>query len=163
PAFTARQKGYAAARGDGHVYTPQAIVDGLSHVVGSDRQEIEAAASALRGHSGALAVPMTVSESNGTVRVEVGSAAGDTPKSGGVWLMRVARQRTVAIGRGENSGRTIVYNNVVRSMVKLGDWTGAPASYEASAASADGDGYIVMLQSGSASRPGAILAASKGG
>ena len=36
PQCTARQKGYAAARGDGQVYTPQAVIDGLTHVVGAD-------------------------------------------------------------------------------------------------------------------------------
>ena len=30
----------------------------------------------------------------------------------------------VAIGRGENSGQTITYNNVVRRWMKLGDWNG---------------------------------------
>lgn len=37
PTFTARQKAYAAARGDGRVYTPQVVVDGLVDAIGSDR------------------------------------------------------------------------------------------------------------------------------
>jgi len=35
----------------------------------------------------------------------------------------------VAIGRGENSGRTLTYTNVVRRWVKLGDWDGNAASF----------------------------------
>ena len=42
--FAKRQKFYAKARGDGQVYTPQAVVNGASHVVGSDKIEIERAA-----------------------------------------------------------------------------------------------------------------------
>ena len=31
-----RQRSYAKARGDGAVYTPQAVVNGTMHVIGSD-------------------------------------------------------------------------------------------------------------------------------
>ena len=41
--FAKRQKFYAKARGDGQVYTPQAVINGASHVVGSDKVEIERA------------------------------------------------------------------------------------------------------------------------
>ena len=40
---TERQKAYAEARGDRQVYTPQVVVNGTTHVVGSNRQQIEAA------------------------------------------------------------------------------------------------------------------------
>ena len=40
PQCTARQKGYAAARGDGQVYTPQAVINGRIHVVGSKRAAV---------------------------------------------------------------------------------------------------------------------------
>ena len=41
--FTARQKAYSRMRGDRDVYTPQAIVNGAAHVIGSDRARIEGA------------------------------------------------------------------------------------------------------------------------
>src|SRR5690242_12063202 len=41
--FSARQKAYSAVRGDRDVYTPQAIVNGAAHVIGSDRTSIEGA------------------------------------------------------------------------------------------------------------------------
>ena len=34
PAFTKRQKLYAKARGDGQIYTPQAVVNGAAHTAG---------------------------------------------------------------------------------------------------------------------------------
>ena len=40
PQCTAGQKGYAAARGDGQVYTPQAVIDGVSHVVNFDMPNV---------------------------------------------------------------------------------------------------------------------------
>ena len=34
-----------------------------------------------------------------------------------------------SIGRGENSGHTLTYTNVVRRWVKLGDWTGKAETF----------------------------------
>src|SRR5262245_55076196 len=41
PRHTARQRGYAQQRGDREVYTPQVVVNGALHVLGSDRGAIE--------------------------------------------------------------------------------------------------------------------------
>jgi hypothetical protein len=165
PMFSARQKAYASARGDGHVYTPQAVIDGLSHAVGSDRAEIETAVKAGRGRKGALSVPVTLSPgSTGGLRIEIGTAAGEAPKDAQVWLIRIARERTVAIGRGENGGASVTYTNVARSATKIGEWNGRAASFDVAAndlSSADSDGYVVLLQAGTPARPGVILGAAK--
>ena len=41
--YTQRQRAYARTRGDGQVYTPQMIINGSAHAVGSDRSEIDTA------------------------------------------------------------------------------------------------------------------------
>src|SRR6476659_8006085 len=41
--FSARQKAYSHMRGDRDVYTPQAIVNGAAHVIGSDRARSDGA------------------------------------------------------------------------------------------------------------------------
>jgi hypothetical protein len=165
PAFTGRQKAYAAARGDGHLYTPQAVIDGLVHTVGSDRDEIETAIKARRGHKGALTVPVDINIVGGMAHIEIGTAPADAVKEASLWLVRIARERTVAIGRGENSGNTVTYTNVARSTTKIGDWNGRPASFEVPLTTfrgADSDGYVLLLQAGSVARPGVILGAAKG-
>jgi hypothetical protein len=43
PDNTERQRAYASARGDRQVYTPQVVVNGSAHVVGSNKADIEAA------------------------------------------------------------------------------------------------------------------------
>ena len=45
PAHSARQRAYAHVRGDREVYTPQIVVNGATHVLGSDRAAIERAIS----------------------------------------------------------------------------------------------------------------------
>ena len=158
PAFAARQKAYAGARGDGQVYTPQAVVDGTTHAVGSDRAEVQAAIATATGNGG-LSVPVRLAKAGTGLKIEIGGGAG---KSAEVWLLRVTHEKSVAIGRGENSGRTVTYTNVVRSMTRIGDWTGEAKSFDAPEAKGpDGDGYVALLQARSGGRPGAILGAGK--
>jgi hypothetical protein len=162
-AFTARQRNYASARNDKQVYTPQVVVNGIKPIVGSDRDKIESVV-AKSVNNGALPVTVGVNETGATVTVEVGPAAGAV-SSAEVWLLPVAKAREVAIGRGENKGRTITYANVVRGMTKLGDWSGPPARFEVPVSSArpgDADAYVVLVQTADDAKPGAILGAAKG-
>ena len=160
PAFTARQKAYAAAHGEGQVYTPQVIVNGLAGVAGGDRAEIGQAIKATNGVDGALTVSMRLSEAGGHYLVEV---AGGSGGPAGVFALRVARVSTVQILRGENAGRTVTYTNVVRAIDKLGDWSGETATFDMPGAARDGEGFVVLVQKGTPDRPGAILAAAKTG
>ena len=162
--FSARQKGYAHLRGDGHVYTPQAVINGAGHVIGSDRAAIQTASA-----TSALPVRVTVSESDGMLRVTVGAATGSA-RTGAILVLPVARSREVAIARGENKDRKITYANVVRGVTKIGDWTGEEARFEtplASVKTGDSDGYVVLLQSvmpkpNGTMKAGPILGAVKG-
>lgn len=155
PQCTARQKGYAAARGDGQVYTPQAVIDGVSHVVGADRAAIEKNISEDRSAKGALSVDVSTKIADGKASVDVGAGAG---KAASVWLLEVEPSATVAVGRGENAGRTLTYTNVVRKMTRLGDYSGQAAHFEAPAKAEAR--YVALVQAGAADKPGAILGAA---
>jgi hypothetical protein len=158
PAFGARQRAYAAAHGEPHVYTPQAVVDGLVGVVGSDRRDVEMAISAGKGRDGAVSLPMRLSRSDGSIVIDVADGDGGPAD---VLVLRVARTKTVQIGRGENAGRSVTYTNVVRAIDKVGDWTGGMATYTFRDSRADDEGYVILLQKGTLEKPGAILAAAK--
>ena len=162
PAFTARQRAYAATRGDRQVFTPQIVVNGKGSCIGSDAAALEQLIQAGRPGPG---MGIARSESGGTVAVEIagatnGAARGDT---GEVWILPVAKAREVAIERGENRGKTITYANVVRGMIRIGEWRGAPLRLEVPLATAksDGDGYVVLLQAPRGEKPGPILGAAK--
>ena len=71
----------------------------------------------------------------------------------------------VAIGRGENSGHNVTYANVVRHMRKIGDWMGEPIHFDLSRedlTAPDSDSFVLVLQAGTESKPGPILAAIAG-
>src|ERR1700712_4539377 len=57
--FSARQKAYSHMRGDRDVYTPQVIVNGSVHVIGSDRAGIESAIGDTQKADGVMSVPVT--------------------------------------------------------------------------------------------------------
>jgi hypothetical protein len=79
-----------------------------------------------------------------------------------LWLLRVLRTANVAIGRGENKGRSITYTNVVREAIAVGEWSGGAAHFDAARPKlAEGEALIAVLQTGTAAKPGAILGAAK--
>jgi hypothetical protein len=161
PENVERQRGYAAAQGDGQVFTPELVVNGLKVCVGSDLDAIE---SALKSTSGMIrkdAVPLTVKRESGQLVIEAGAAPQDSSmKKGKVWIASVQRSSAVQIKRGENAGRLVTYTNVVRQLTSAGEWQGAPASYAipAGALPKGGDMYVVFLQ---AETLGPIVAAAR--
>src|SRR5215469_8669907 len=58
PRNSARQRAYSRVRGDREVYTPQVVVNGSMHALGSDRDAIEAAIALSRKSGVALALPV---------------------------------------------------------------------------------------------------------
>jgi hypothetical protein len=105
-----------------------------------------------------------VREEDASVRIEIGPGKRLVP-AGQVWLLPLVKAREVAIGRGENGGRTITYVNVVRGMMRIGEWSGEPARFEVPLVLArpdDADGYVVLLQQAvKGLKPGAIIGAGK--
>src|SRR5690242_5151180 len=61
PRHTARQRGYSKVRGDREVYTPQVVVNGSLHVLGSDKAAIERAIGKTRENSTTLSIPVKLS------------------------------------------------------------------------------------------------------
>ena len=148
PAFTERQKSYAWALKHSSVFTPQVIVDGRADTVGINRGEIEGLIA-----RESLAGGPSLSASSDTITV----GAGSPPRPGAdVWLVRYdPRVQQVPIGRGENGGRTLPEKNVVRTLQKLGRWSGAHQTYPLPAAQA-GLKSAVLVQGSSG---GPILSA----
>jgi hypothetical protein len=75
----------------------------------------------------------------------------------------VARARTVAIQRGENRGREVVYANVVRGLMRVGDWRGEAMTLELPktlVSQADADTYAVLVHSEDG-KIGRIIGAAK--
>jgi hypothetical protein len=118
-AATQRQDLYGRRFGDGS-YTPEIVVDGAAGMVGSRRSDVSAAIERAKRNS-RTAASVSVTKNGEQVSIQVGSGSG----TGRVLLIGFDRERTTAIGRGENSGRTLTEANIVRSIRAVGQWSGS--------------------------------------
>ena len=156
-----RQRAYAKARGDRQVYTPQVVIDGAVHALGSDKAAIERAIRQTREQNAPLTLLVKIERSGDKLTVTV-SESKDEKGQAEVWLCPITRSVPVVIGRGENSGQTITYTNVVRRWIKLGDWTGKAEIFSVPVRDVQSGGIdsaAVVVQSGTASVPKLMLGA----
>lgn len=161
PAHSARQRAYAHVRGDRQVYTPQIVVNGATHVVGSDHAAIERAIVQTDRNPAIMSVPVLLSLGGHSLDVKI--EGGKEHMSGEVWLCPLTKSVAVAIGRGENRGRTITYHNVVRHWLKLGDFSGTDLTWDVpitEIGADDSDTAAVFVQQGTREKPGLILGAA---
>ncbi|MPY73335.1 MAG: DUF1223 domain-containing protein [Alphaproteobacteria bacterium] len=155
PEFTSRQKKYVETLKGRYAYTPQMVIHGKAHVVGSHRDEVESfiqqyAADNTKGPS------ISVKRNGDKLIVAVGPGAG---KAGyDVVLAIFDKPHVTEIRSGENSGRTAKNSNVVREIVPLGSWSGKAAKFDVSLAGKEGDGGCAVLVQ--AHDQGPILAAA---
>lgn len=163
--FSARQKAYSQMRGDRDIYTPQAVVNGATQVIGSDATKIKTEIDNTRkGAASVMSVPVSVSVSGKHVNVSVAaSTEASSSNHGEVWICSVSKSVPITVGRGENRGRELTYYNVVRNWLKVGDWNGSAANWSVPLENVSRDGVdaaVVYVQDGSRDRPGPMRGAA---
>jgi hypothetical protein len=162
--FSARQRAYSRVRGDREVYTPQVVVNGSAHVLGSDRPAIESAISRTIKSDAVMSVPVSMSLAGKQLNVSVAARKEHAAATHGeVWICSITKAVPISIGRGENRGQKITYHNVVRNLLKVGDWNGVAESWTVPLENLtrEGvDGAVVYVQDGSRDNPGPMLGAA---
>ena len=157
PSHSDRQRDYATAWGSSRIFTPQLIVNGRDGVVASRRGEVE---QALAG--AALEVPVEVSVRGDMLKVNVPPAAG-APEAV-IYLVSFIDEAQVAIERGENTGKTIAYSQIVTNRQILGMWeptAGAKMKLPmADVIVAPANGAAILVQEDRGGLPGRILGAA---
>ncbi|MCK0094175.1 DUF1223 domain-containing protein [Yoonia sp. F2084L] len=142
PQYTERQHAYARAANATTVYTPQMIIGGVDHVIGSRPMQVMDTVQAHNRRGNPFDVQLTRRGNNVIVNAAPG-ARGDYV----VQLVRYTPEETVSIRRGENAGRNLSYANIVTSWDVIGQWDGRSAL--ALEALANGDSpVVVILQQG---------------
>jgi hypothetical protein len=131
-------------------------------VIGSDRSSIERAIKET-DKNGVMSVPVSMSLTGKQVSVSVAASKLPSVTHGEVWICSISKAVPIAISRGENRGREITYHNVVRNLLKVGDWTGAPVTWSVPLENLwrEGvDGAVAYVQEGRSDRPGPMLGAA---
>ena len=169
PDNSKRQSNYIQAQGGVGIPTPQVVIDGRISVI-PDRNlpplkdQIDAT---LAKFSDGLPVHLSLSTTSDAVTVNI-DAVDPAIKAGmphaTLWLVMYDRSVTVPIGRGENSGRTITYSNVVRKLRPIAMWKGDLRSFDlpkSEIKQADVNRCAVLLQAETKDGlPGPILGAA---
>ena len=156
-AFTERQRAYASVRGDGQVYTPQAVVNGSEHANGANRRAIDASAETTSD----LGVPVIAERMGDDIIVSVGGTSAGGAPTATIEVLPYLGSREVTIGRGENAREKLTYTNIVRDIVPIGRWEGKAMRQSIPLKDyAQYDGVVVLLQAGTPEQPGAILGAA---
>ena len=149
PAFTQRQKSYARRLDRGQpLGTPEVVVNGRATGVGADPDRLNALLRSNDRGAGGPGVEITA---------DAARISGGPQDRADVWLVRFdPRMVEVPIKAGENGGKTLPQRNIVRELVRLGEWTGGETRFTLPAA-APGLRTAILVQ-----RPGGgpILAAA---
>jgi hypothetical protein len=140
PAYTARQRAYAKAARLRSIFTPQMIVQGEDRVIGHAADEIEAKIAAHQAVP--PAVELDLGRDGDTLSIELTPADPPTGPAD-VQVVRFVPAEEVAIGGGENAGRTITYTNIVTDWERVARWDGenpVKLTYDA-----PGDGPLAVI------------------
>ncbi|MGH8127739.1 MAG: DUF1223 domain-containing protein [Gammaproteobacteria bacterium] len=121
--FTRRQYQYAAAMHESSAYTPQMVVDGRVGFVGSEAGRAHAAiAAAATARLATISLTRTYTQAN-TVGLRIAMQqlpADSADKMAEVWLAVTEDDLADRVTAGENDGRRLVHDAVVRRLERIG-------------------------------------------
>jgi len=156
-AGTERQRSYSRTFRQRYVYTPQMVIHGMAQSVGHDRSGIELAIDGASMKADAD-LALTVEHSSpgvATVRIP----ASDIERPADVLMFVVDRSHTVAVAAGENSGKSLTYYNVVRSIDRIGSYDGTAGEHEVALGADSMAGHDLCVVVVQEPGPGAVLGA----
>lgn len=155
--FSDRQRDYAKSWGSSRIFTPQMVINGAKGVVGSKRNLVQSEVA--NAH---LPVAVAVSRTDNVLNVTVPGLEGQGDAT--VWLVTYIDEAHVAIERGENAGKTMIYTHVVTGRQLLGAWEAEDgASFKLplqQVLSQPGSGLAILVQQDRQNLPGTIIGAA---
>lgn len=146
PIYTERQRQYARHMSSRTVYTPQMVIGGRVHAVGSNWREINGAIGEDQTRSDVRA-RVSFQDKGDMVLLNIAEAPAGGEAT--IWLVRFDKRHDIEVQRGENAGSKLSYFNVVREIRDLGLWRGEAMeiALDREALAEDGsDGCAVLVQ-----------------
>lgn len=158
---TQRQEAYAQHFRD-RKYTPQLVVEGDTHLPGS---RVRASRDVVDGQVEKVESLQGLTTAPSDTGVTISSPATGNNATASVWLVQYDKSHEVEITRGENSGETITYSNVVREITRLEDWDmSKPLDMDITRNTlleGEHDGCAIIIQQDSRYGVGPVVAATR--
>ena len=119
PVWSKRQQDYAQVLPGGRLYTPQLVIQGASHCVGSDSEKVRGRIdeAARRAPQGQVRLAVDRASAAGKLEVEVSARSAGAPLD--LMLALFESGLLTSIDRGENADRTLHNDYVVRRLEKI--------------------------------------------
>ena len=149
PRHGERQRAYSKRFDTGPISTPEAIINGASHALGSDRDDIEQAIKATETALSSRRVEVRAWGLGPNIIIETGAAPDGEAVEATIWIAVVQKRATVKVKAGENAGKDLTYYNVVHELTPIGLWNGRPTTVRLARGSVmvpDSEDLIVMIQ-----------------
>lgn len=145
--YTDRQKQYMRALHSRYVYTPQIVIDGAKHVVGSDRMKVELAIRDRQDEKREADMPKVRVLKSGENALTVSVDGDPHGRIYDLFLITYDKEHRTEVKRGENRGRTLVNRNVVRDALLIRQWMGEDFEQEIPVEKfAEAGGWVLLLQ-----------------
>ncbi|WP_378946842.1 DUF1223 domain-containing protein [Mesorhizobium sp. ANAO-SY3R2] len=161
PENTERQYAYMRAFGTPSVYTPQAVINGRTHLGAGKKPDVALTLDQLAETGQGMNIDLHVSENSDTYMIDVGAAKAPT-SSAHVIVVHYQPPQVVDLKKGENKGLSVTYWNAVSDFHTAGMWHGKEQRYELPKSEVEKKGgCAVLLQAvGKDGLPGPILGAA---
>jgi hypothetical protein len=130
-AATSRQQDYGRVFGEDRVYTPQAVIDGREEVVGSDEARVKraVAAAAKRPHARVSLVASIARGDTIVAKVDVTDVPAEVKEKLRTLVLVTEDGLSSVVTRGENGGRTLQHDGVVRRLSSSVEIAGIPPAW----------------------------------
>ncbi len=160
PEHSERQRAYNRALGKDMVYTPEMVIGGQVHEVGSRRETVVAKIEKMKKQDTSHISEIAVTDLGNRILLDIPSTMSATEPCT-VWFVPFSSEKTVAIGNGENKGQTITYTNVAQIARNIGSWAGEEKTIALELSDEFRDsfsGFVLLIQD---AETGPIRAATK--
>ncbi len=139
--YTARQRQYATSWNSRQVYTPQMVVQGMGHAVGSNPKEIEKLITKAKPNYPDITSNIQLTQNKVNITIKGNGIKGNAI------LVAYLKEQNTAVKNGENNGRTLHEARIVEKLINLGAFNGQNGQYSADLpANAQYGGLVLMVQ-----------------
>lgn len=159
---TQRQYAYARALKERQVYTPQAVINGRTHAVGSRKGDIKKVINTFEKSNRGMIVPINATMTDTSIKIAIENSLDAADAT--LYMVFFNKEHKVKIKRGENGGKTLTYHNVVHDSQALGMVKANGLEMEFPMAEMKRHGYdgcaLILQKNDSAGNPSAIVGAT---
>ena len=125
PQWDQRQRAYVTKWGRTGIFTPQIVVDGVSDGIGARQGEVQEILMKAMDACNQMTWMVGIEKINAELKLTSNRSEAETHD---VLIIKYDPvQREVKVGKGPNKGKKIMHRNLVKGVMKVGEWKGGEA------------------------------------